>query len=366
MPLNIDRNLKSVPKKYFKKLLPSHDSIRQNRWVRPFGTWLQHHNLWHLNRRSVAGGLAAGMFGGLVPGPLQMLTAGLLAVLFRVNLPVAMFTTFYTNPFTIVPLYWLAYQLGVVVTGQGHAVSDAHFVVPAMNWDNWLTVMIDWMVSLGKPFAVGLPLLAIILAILGYVGVRVGWRIWVMWQWRLRAKRMTKPLQELIFRSATLADVEPIVALVNSAYRGDSSRNGWTTEADLLDGQRTDADEVTRLIVAEDSMFLLCLSNSCIVGNVHLQYRGNAAYLGMLVIQPGMQGKGTGHKLIQAAEGTAIKIWGAQRMSMYVITLRHELIAFYERRGYRRTGQLEAFPDDVRFGIQRVADLEFELLEKNL
>lgn len=178
-----------MPKKYFKKWLPSHESIQQNRWVRPFGTWLKHPNLWHLHRRSVAGGVAAGLFGGLVPGPLQMITAGLLAVLFRVNLPVAMFTTFYTNPFTIVPLYWVAYKLGALVTGQSHTMTDAHFVVPEMGWDNWFTVMVDWIMSLGKPFAIGLPLLAVSLALLGYVAVRVGWRLWVMWQWHQRGKR---------------------------------------------------------------------------------------------------------------------------------------------------------------------------------
>lgn len=112
-----------------------------------------------------------------------------MAVLFRVNLPVAMFATFYTNPFTIVPLYWLAYQLGAWLLGHGHPPSDRHFVVPEMGWDNWFTVIVDWMVSLGKPFAIGLPLLAIILALLGYVSVRLGWRLWVMWQWHQHGKR---------------------------------------------------------------------------------------------------------------------------------------------------------------------------------
>ena len=178
-----------MPKKYFKKLLPSHESIQQHRWAQPFGVWLKHHNLWHLHRRSVSGGVAVGMFCGLIPGPLQMIGAALLAVLFRVNLPVAMLTTIYTNPFTIVPLYFVAYQLGAFVTGQGSAVTDAHFVVPEMGWDNWFTVMLDWVFSLGKPFAIGLPLLAVVLSLLGYVSVRIGWRLWVMWQWRKHGKR---------------------------------------------------------------------------------------------------------------------------------------------------------------------------------
>ncbi len=176
-----------MPKRYFKKWLPSHESIRQNRWVRMFGGYLQHHNLWHLHRRSVSGGVAVGMFCGLIPGPLQMISAALLAVLFRVNLPIALVTTLYTNPLTIVPLYVLAYQLGAWITGQGHALTAAHFEVPEMGWDNWLAVSLQWIVSLGKPFAIGLPLLALILAVLGYVVVRIGWRLHVLAQWRKRA-----------------------------------------------------------------------------------------------------------------------------------------------------------------------------------
>jgi len=110
-------------------------------------------------------------------------------VLFRVNLPVALFATLYTNPFTIVPLYLVAYQLGALVTGQSHVVTAAHFAVPEMSWDNWLTVMVDWMFSLGKPFAIGLPLLAVCIALLGYVLVRLGWRLWVMRQWYKHGKR---------------------------------------------------------------------------------------------------------------------------------------------------------------------------------
>jgi uncharacterized protein len=178
-----------VPKKYIKKLLPSHESIQKNRWIRPFGTWLEHPNLWHLHRRSVSGGVAVGMFCGLIPGPFQMLGAALFAVMFRVNLPVALFTTLYTNPFTIVPLYFVAYEYGALVTGQSQTVSSALFEVPDMGWDNWLSVLWQWLLSLGKPFAVGLPLLAVSLSIAGYVIVRVGWRIWVMWQWRKHGQR---------------------------------------------------------------------------------------------------------------------------------------------------------------------------------
>lgn len=174
---------------FFKKLLPSHDAVRQNRWMRVFGAYLQHHNLWHLHRRSVSGGVAIGMFCGLIPGPLQMIGAALLAVLFRVNLPVSLFTTLYTNPFTIVPLYIAAYELGALVTGQSHAVTAASFVLPEMAWDNWFSAIIVWAGAMGKPFAIGLPLLAVLLSLLGYVFVRVGWRLWVIWQWRKRGRK---------------------------------------------------------------------------------------------------------------------------------------------------------------------------------
>lgn len=176
-----------MPKKYFKKMLPSHEAIQNNRWMRLLGARLQHHNLWHLHRRSVSGGVAVGLFCGLIPGPLQMLGAALLSVLFRVNLPIALVTTFYTNPFTIVPLYVMAYELGAWVTGQGHVLKLARFEVPEMGWDNWFPVMLDWIMSLGKPFALGLPLLAVLLAVLGYVVVRIGWRMHVVTQWRKRA-----------------------------------------------------------------------------------------------------------------------------------------------------------------------------------
>lgn len=168
------------------------------------------------------------------------------------------------------------------------------------------------------------------------------------------------------FRAAVKEDVERIVALVNSAYRGESSRAGWTTEADLLGGQRTDTDEVSSLIAADDSIILLCLEGEEIIGSVHLQHGKHVVYMGMLVIKPGLQGQGLGKKLMQAAEDTAIKMWDVSKMLMNVVTLRHELIAFYERRGYRGSGKLKEFPQDARFGIPKVAGLEIELMEKSL
>lgn len=169
--------------------MPDHETIKQSRWARPFGAWLRHPNLWHLNRRSVAGGVAVGMFCGLIPGPLQMMGAAILSVLFRVNLPVALITTLYTNPFTILPLYVVAYELGAFVTGLHDGANSSLLAIPAMGWSDWYTVLPGWLLSLGKPFAIGLPLLATILAITGYIAVRVLWRAMVVLAWRRRAAR---------------------------------------------------------------------------------------------------------------------------------------------------------------------------------
>ena len=129
-----------MPRKFFRKYLPSHESIRQNRWLGFLGKALQHHNLWHLNRRSVAGGVAVGLFSGLVPGPFQILCGALLAVLLRVNLPVAAATTFYTNPFTIVPLYIVAYRLGSFVLSLSLKIAKHQRPTPFVRQPRQLTI----------------------------------------------------------------------------------------------------------------------------------------------------------------------------------------------------------------------------------
>lgn len=182
-------------RKFLQKYLPTVETIKNNRWLRPFGSWLHHPNLWHLHRRSVAGGVAIGLFCGLIPGPFQMIGAALLAVLFRVNLPVAFFTTLYTNPLTIAPLYLLAYKLGIVVTGQQHESPAMHFSLPEMSWGNWHAAMLDFAESFGKPLAVGLPLLALSLAVVGYFAVRLLWLVKVKWEWRRRTLQRQKNTQ---------------------------------------------------------------------------------------------------------------------------------------------------------------------------
>lgn len=178
-----------MPRKYFRKYLPSHESVRNHKYLGKLTRFLHHPNLWHLNRRSVSGGVAVGMFSGLVPGPLQMLTATLLAIPLRVNLPVALLTTLYTNPFTIVPLYLVAYWIGALMTG-GASVPMAE--PPAFSWGHigaWIHALADWALALGRPLAIGLVTLALGLAALGWIAVQVSWRAWVLVQWRRRKLR---------------------------------------------------------------------------------------------------------------------------------------------------------------------------------
>lgn len=171
----------------FRKFLPHHETVKSHRWLKPFSGWLHHPNLWHLHRRSVAGGVAIGLFCGLIPGPLQMISAMLLAILFRVNLPVAAFTTLYTNPFTILPLYLVAYEIGAWVSGEHSSATSIAF--PEIHWDDWAGILWNWFIAMGKPILVGLPLLAIGLAIAGYFAVRTAWYLAVVWKWRARQRR---------------------------------------------------------------------------------------------------------------------------------------------------------------------------------
>lgn len=178
---------------FFRKLVPHHDTVKKHRWLRPFRGWLHHPNLWHLHRRSVAGGIAVGLFSGLIPGPLQMITAALLAVLLRVNLPLAMLTTFYTNPLTIVPLYLAAYEIGTWVIGVRNGEAAVTADLPEFHWGNWLAELWSWLETLGEPLLVGLPLLALGLAFGGYLVVRFAWYAAVVYTWRKRKRSRAAP-----------------------------------------------------------------------------------------------------------------------------------------------------------------------------
>jgi GNAT superfamily N-acetyltransferase len=183
----------------------------------------------------------------------------------------------------------------------------------------------------------------------------------------LRQSQFTNK-DDLTFCCATASNVDTIVALVNSAYRGETSRAGWTSEADILGGQRTDAHEVSRLITEEGSAILLCLRDGEIIGSVHVRrVEATTAYMGMLVIKPVLQGQGLGRCLIEVAERFVCMEWSTIRMQIQVITLRHELIAYYQRCGYSGTGEVKPFPaSKPQFGLPKVQGLMLGVLEKSL
>ncbi|MEU9375113.1 GNAT family N-acetyltransferase [Streptomyces sp. NPDC048255] len=171
----------------------------------------------------------------------------------------------------------------------------------------------------------------------------------------------------LSFRSAVEADVPELVALVESAYRGDASRAGWTTEADYLEGRRTDEAGVRQIVDAPDSTLLVVERAGALVACCQLEHRGDHVYFGMFAVRPGLQGGGLGKEILAEAERRAAEVWGAEEMRMTVVNVREELIAYYVRRGYRRTGELSPFPyGDERFGVPLRPDLAFELLVKSL
>ena len=169
------------------------------------------------------------------------------------------------------------------------------------------------------------------------------------------------------FRVATLADVDAITALVESAYRGEASRKGWTTEADFLDGQRIDRQVLMDLIARKDARVVLVEREGQLLACCELQDQQGIAYFGMFSVRPDGQGAGIGNQLLVEAERIAGEEWRCREMCMTVIDIRNELIAWYERRGYQRTGEYKPFPyGDERFGIPKRDDLRFELLRKSL
>jgi GNAT superfamily N-acetyltransferase len=168
-------------------------------------------------------------------------------------------------------------------------------------------------------------------------------------------------------RIATAADAPALAALINSAYRGESSKAGWTTEADLLGGQRTDVEGLAAMIDAPESVILLHAVGETPVACVHLARTGDDCYLGLLTVQPTLQGSGIGRQLLEAAERWACEHWSSRSMHMTVIAQRSELIAWYQRRGYSLAGERKPFPyGDERFGLPRRPDLAFEVLRKPL
>jgi GNAT superfamily N-acetyltransferase len=177
-------------------------------------------------------------------------------------------------------------------------------------------------------------------------------------------ERFTGVLQ---FRTARAEDVGAIVQLVECAYRGESSRAGWTTEADLLDGQRTDPEQVAALILDPAARILLAISGGERVGTLLVQRQADAAHIGMFAVRPTLQGRGLGRALLGAAERVAREEFQALRAEMTVIEQRLDILAWYARCGYTPTGVVEPFPyGNPRFGLPRRPDLRFVVLAKPL
>lgn len=180
-----------MPRQYLRQLTvrwkPAVDKITQHPWVLAHFPALADPDLWYLNRRSTARGVAIGLLCGLIPGPLQVLGSIGLCLVWRGNFPLAAITTFYTNPFTIVPLYVLAYEYGRLFFPEApHAVTAAPPAFAGVS--QYMEALGAWILELGKPLGVGLPLLAFTLAALGFVVVRVAWRCHVVASWRKRAR----------------------------------------------------------------------------------------------------------------------------------------------------------------------------------
>jgi ribosomal protein S18 acetylase RimI-like enzyme len=181
---------------------------------------------------------------------------------------------------------------------------------------------------------------------------------------------LASPVPEVQYRFADDHDVPDVVALVESAYRGAESLTGWTSEAELISGQRTDAGMLRELYAEPGGHVLLAEQGGVLQVCCELREpasAGRPAYFGMLAVRPSVQTGGYGRAMLAEAERIARDEFGATSMEMTVIRQRGALIAWYERRGYRRTGELRPFPyGDDRYGTPRVDDLEFAVLAKPL
>lgn len=169
-------------------------------------------------------------------------------------------------------------------------------------------------------------------------------------------------------RPAARPDLPAVHALIESAYRGDSARQGWTHEADLLGGQRTDLAMLGTIINDPDQRILVAVEGAVVIGCVQIARKEHGkSYLGLLSVDPLRQTSGLGRQLITAAEDAAAACFGAQVIEMTVIRQRSELIGYYLRRGYSLTGEERPFPiGDARFGLPKTSELAFVVLTKNI
>jgi len=172
----------------------------------------------------------------------------------------------------------------------------------------------------------------------------------------------------LIIRPAQAQDADVISALVNRAYRGDSSRAGWTTEADLLDGKRTTTDDVLALLNRQDVVMLTGWVDETLMVTLCAEWHAEeqVAHLGMIAVEPTAQNRGYGKQMILAAEQLAVACWRARASQMAVVSVRQTLIAFYQRLGYQATGELKPFPHLPEMWQAKVENMQLMTLQKAL
>lgn len=163
-------------------------------------------------------------------------------------------------------------------------------------------------------------------------------------------------------KSPNTDDATELCDLVNSAYRGEQ---GWTKETDIVSGERTNTQDIKALILNPKSHLLVATENKNITACVCIEKKDNQAYIGLLAVNPAYQNKGIGKKILHLAERYAVKQLYTNKLVMVVITQRTELISFYERRGYKRTGEIEEYPISLNVGMPMVEGLTIEYLTKN-
>lgn len=173
-----------MPRHLIKRYTPTPTALKKHRILRHLGTLLHDENLWHLNRRSVAGGVAAGVFWAMIPIPVQMLASALSAILFRVNLPISVALVWLTNPLTMPPVFYFNYLVGTWLLGEPADIGEFHLSV------EWIAAEIG---AIWKPLYVGSLVLGVLVAVLGYCAMRLYWRWHVLKRFRARAGKRPEP-----------------------------------------------------------------------------------------------------------------------------------------------------------------------------
>lgn len=173
-----------MPRKFLRKFSPDPAKLKQYKYLQFLGDTLHLPYLWHLNRRNVAAAFGIGLFCMWLPIPFQSIIAALLAVVFRANLPLAVALVFITNPVTMLPMLYAAYELGAMITG--HSGADFNFEL-SINW------LVNGLILIWKPFVLGITVTAVVSSLLGYYGVHLLWRLHLLQRLKERRARRSSP-----------------------------------------------------------------------------------------------------------------------------------------------------------------------------